>query len=378
MKTRNNLSSILIVVFILAMFQFTIQVQGMAPAGAYVIVDTDQHICYNTLQEISAPQAGAAFYGQDAQFQGNEPAYRDNGDGTVTDLNTGLMWQQSLPDEKYTYAECITYAENSSLAGYTDWRLPTIKELYSLILFSGKTMMSEAGCVPEITNEAGEKDYPCYWTSSTHLDGPFPDKAVYIAFGRAMGCWQYAWTDVHGAGAQRSDPKEGDPADYPEGHGPQGDAIRIYNYVRLVRTISVSDTGNTEQNGSEESGSATLFAPIGSNTTYLVDGEGEIINSWESAYRPGNFSLNQNYPNPFNSVTAIGYSLSHPSQVELSVFNLQGRYVKILTKGFQPAGNYQVIWDGTDENGLPVSFGIYICHLITASQRLVKKMSLLK
>ena len=41
-----------------------------------------------------------------------------------------------------------------------------------------------------------------------------------------------AWLDVHGAGAQRSDPKEGNPADFPNGRGPQGDAIRIYNYVR--------------------------------------------------------------------------------------------------------------------------------------------------
>jgi hypothetical protein len=43
------------------------------------------------------------------------------------------------------------------------------------------------------------------------------------------------WLDVHGAGAQRSDPKAGNPADFPKGRGPQGDAIRIYNYVRLVR-----------------------------------------------------------------------------------------------------------------------------------------------
>jgi len=42
---------------------------------------------------------------------------------------------------------------------------------------------------------------------------------------------------VHGAGAQRSDPKMGDPADFPSGHGPQGDAIRIYNFVRLVRNV---------------------------------------------------------------------------------------------------------------------------------------------
>jgi hypothetical protein len=41
--------------------------------------------------------------------------------------------------------------------------------------------------------------------------------------------------DVHGAGAQRSDPKAGDPRIFSRGRGPQGDVIRIYNYARLVR-----------------------------------------------------------------------------------------------------------------------------------------------
>jgi hypothetical protein len=66
--------------------------------------------------------------------------------------------------------------------------------------------------------------------------------AAYVAFSRAMGYMtdlldssRAGWIDVHGAGAQRSDPKVGKPADFPTGHGPQGDAIRIYNYVRLVR-----------------------------------------------------------------------------------------------------------------------------------------------
>ena len=45
----------------------------------------------------------------------------------------------------------------------------------------------------------------------------------------------YHYVDVHGAGSQRSDPKAGDPAMFPHGRGPQGDVIRIYNYVRLVR-----------------------------------------------------------------------------------------------------------------------------------------------
>ena len=43
--------------------------------------------------------------------------------------------------------------------------------------------------------------------------------------------------DVHGAGAQRSDPKAGNAADYPYGRGPQGDVIRIDNFVRLVRDL---------------------------------------------------------------------------------------------------------------------------------------------
>jgi len=45
------------------------------------------------------------------------------------------------------------------------------------------------------------------------------------------------WQDVHGAGSQKADIMIGDPAKYPEGRGPQGDAVRIYNYVRLVRNI---------------------------------------------------------------------------------------------------------------------------------------------
>ncbi len=76
--------------------------------------------------------------------------------------------------------------------------------------------------------------YPFYWSSTTHADnagrGPF---AAYVAFGKALG-YRNAWVDVHGAGAQRSDPKIGSASEYPHGHGPQGDAIRIQNHVRCV------------------------------------------------------------------------------------------------------------------------------------------------
>ena len=49
-----------------------------------------------------------------------------------------------------------------------------------------------------------------------------------------------SWRDVHGAGSQRSDPKSGDPKAYPTGHGPQGDAIHIYNHLRLRQGLRLS------------------------------------------------------------------------------------------------------------------------------------------
>jgi hypothetical protein len=379
--------------------------------SGYPVVSTDQTECYNNNNKISPPATGGAFHGQDAQYTGNEPRYQDNGDGTVTDLVTGLMWAKT-PDldgdgdidaaDKRTYDQAAVGASNFSLAGYDDWRLPTIKEQYSLILFSGVDPSgyqgtSTAGLIPfidtgyfdfaygdtdageriidsqyattsmyvagellfgvnfadgrikgyglrmpfgpgektffvmyvrgnatygmnnftdngdstitdnatglmwmkddsgvgmnwedalrhaenleyagysdwrlpdvkelqsildytrspsttssaaidplfnctQIINEAGQADYGFYWTSTTHANwsavaGGF---AAYVSFGRAMGYMDGSWRDVHGAGAQRSDPKMGDPADYPTGHGPQGDAIRIFNYVRCVRTV---------------------------------------------------------------------------------------------------------------------------------------------
>ena len=63
--------------------------------------------------------------------------YSDNGDGTVSDKVTGLMWQQTPATVRVTSAQAIANAATLRLAGYTDWRLPTLKELMSLALFSG-------------------------------------------------------------------------------------------------------------------------------------------------------------------------------------------------------------------------------------------------
>jgi len=375
------------------------------PDGPFVMVDTGQDTYFSNTTTIEAPAAGQPFAGQDAQYIGLVHSYRDNGDGTVTDLNTGLMWQQD-PGSKVTFAEAVANLASFDLAGHDDWRLATIKEVYSLMDFRGVTGTSAARSTPyidtdyfafeygdegsgerfidsqwvtrteyvsttmngdrtvfgvnfadgriegygtsnprgektffciyvrsdatygenqfvdngdgtvtdeatgllwlqddsgsfsigdgadgkldweqalawaegltyaghsdwrlpnakelqgivdygrspdttssaaidpifnttAITTEDGSPNYGWYWTGTTHVDGAQAGaQAVYVCFGEALGYMNGAWLDVHGAGCQRSDPKSGDPADYPEGRGPQGDAIRIYNFVRPVR-----------------------------------------------------------------------------------------------------------------------------------------------
>ena len=172
--------------------------------------------------------------------------FKDNGDGTVTDGNTGLVWMKTDSGKGMSWEEALAYAENSKCAGYSDWRLPNAKELQYLVDYSRSPETTSSPAIDpifqtsSIINEAGQQDYPFFWTSTTHLDGPVaPSGAAYISFGRAIGQMHGEVMDVHGAGAQRSDPKTGTSR---IGHGPQGDAQRVQNYVRLVRAGAAKRT----------------------------------------------------------------------------------------------------------------------------------------
>ena len=181
--------------------------------------------------------------------------FQDNGNGTITDHATGLMWMEldsgsfsagENLDGALNWEQALAFAETMDYAGHSDWRLPNAKELQSIVDYSrspdatGSAAIDPKFNCTAISNEGGDLDYPFYWSSTTHanMSPESGGSGAYVSFGRALGYWNGEWTDVHGAGAQRSDPKTGDPADWPTGHGPQGDAIRIYNYVRCVRDIS--------------------------------------------------------------------------------------------------------------------------------------------
>ena len=87
------------------------------------------------------------------------------------------------------------------------------------------------------------------------------------------------------------------------------------------------------------------------------------------------YVLAQNFPNPFNPSTKIEFKIPMMEQVNISVYNLEGRLIKTLVNQVMSAGNHVVNWDGTNEIGAKVSTGMYIYQLKTNSTNLNRRMT---
>jgi hypothetical protein len=235
--------------------------------------------------------------------------FLDNGDSTINDNATGLMWAKYDDGIGMNWGSALAYAQTKNTQnylGHNDWRLPYAKELQSIVDYSRSLDATSSAAIDPffnctaITDEGGNTNYPFYWSSTTHLDNM---GGVYVAFGEALGWMKmpptatyYTLKDVHGAGAQRSDPKSGSYTSYylgvdqsgnpVYGLGPQGDVIRINNYVRLVRTIGSSG--------------------INENKT--------------------NHSINI-YPNPTSDYLTIGVTENATQNADLKIYNCMGQIV---------------------------------------------------
>lgn len=89
-------------------------------------------------------------------------------------------------------------------------------------------------------------------------------------------------------------------------------------------------------------------------------------------------ALNGNYPNPFNPETSISYAIKDAGFVSLEIYNLKGQKVRTLVNHEQTTGNYHVVFNGKDDNGQPLSSGVYLYRFKTGSYSSTRKMMLME
>ena len=210
-----------------------------AMAGDYSIVDTGQSRFYNNTSAISKPAPGDAFYGQDAQFAGNQPSYTTSADGlTVLDNVTHLTWTQGADwngdgtlnaKDKKTYAQAMRYVKtlnDQHYGGFSDWRVPTIKQLYSLIDYNGTDPdprgRNTTDLKPFINDDVFQFAYGDLSAGDRIIDSQWATSTLYV--GTVMNR-QQAMFGVNFA--------DGRIKGYPAKGGPRG-VDKTY-YVRFVR-----------------------------------------------------------------------------------------------------------------------------------------------
>ena len=93
---------------------------------------------------------------------------------------------------------------------------------------------------------------------------------------------------------------------------------------------------------------------------------------------PVSYALGQNYPNPFNPTTTIRYSLAKKGDVALEIYNTLGQRVRTLFSGERGTGEYEIIWDGTNDSGGHVASGVYFYRLRTGDFNAVRKLVMIR
>ena len=145
---------------------------------------------------------------------------------------------------------------------------------------------------------------------------------------------------------------------WPEGADGNGSTLELMN-PKLDNAIG------TNWSASEGHGS-----PGRINTTFLVS-KNEIS-------LPTEFQVFDNYPNPFNPTTTISYGLPTDAAVNITIYDMMGRRVKIVFDGDQNAGFRSHWWDATNNDGKSVSAGIYLYTIRAGELIQTRKMVLIK
>ena len=156
----------------------------------------------------------------------------------------------------------------------------------------------------------------------------------------------------------------------------------VWRYISPVNTLGIVEQGTIDV-GSNQVFRCYRYAP---NYPGLADKDlmpGNPIERYPLSVENGKspikvFKLEQNFPNPFNHGTSIKFNLTERLLVTLIIYDLFGNNVRTLIDGYLEPGIQNTTWDALDENGNPVSSGVYLYSIKTGSQSLSKKMILLR
>jgi hypothetical protein len=112
--------------------------------------------------------------------------------------------------------------------------------------------------------------------------------------------------------------------------------------------------------------------------SYVEDCFSQGVDEDKDNLVPREYQLSQNHPNPFNPETEIAFGLPKAGFVTLNIYNILGQDVITLVSGNMSAGEYRVIWNGTDRSGRAVSSGVYFFRMQSGYFSQTKRMVLLK
>ena len=90
------------------------------------------------------------------------------------------------------------------------------------------------------------------------------------------------------------------------------------------------------------------------------------------------YQLNQNFPNPFNPITTLQYDLANDEFVNITIYDMLGNVINNLVQDNQNSGKNSVQWNATNNQGEPVSAGVYLYKIQVGDFVDTKKMILLK
>jgi len=173
----------------------------------------------------------------------------------------------------------------------------------------------------------------------------------------------------------------------PSGH--DDDDLDFYNIYRSG--VSGFAPGSGTFVGTAADTLYTDVEPGGGTWYYLVaaedvhGNEGDASNeayaeTWTGVVElPTSFALRGCHPNPFNPMTVITFDVPESGgKVTLEIFDVRGRLVQTLVTGADGPGRKESVWRGVDENGAPVSSGIYFCRMTAGDYEETLKLTLLK